>query len=108
MSDLLSRLRSLVNQGEVRVSLHGFRELAADDIIVDDALAGIDAAIAIEEYPDSAKGPSILVLQWDSENHPVHVVWGIQKNQNSPAVLITAYRPDTERWSVDFMRRKQR
>jgi len=25
----------------------------------------------------------------------------------SPAVLITAYRPDPERWSDDFMRRKQ-
>jgi hypothetical protein len=107
MSDLLSRLQSLVNEGEVRVSLHGFRELAADDILVDDALAGISAAIAIEEYPAAAKGPRVLVLQRDSTNRVVHIVWGIPRNQISPAVLVTAYRPDPKRWSADFMRRKK-
>lgn len=34
------------------------------------------------------------------------VVSGIPKSQSSPAVVITAYRPDPERWTDNFKRRK--
>ncbi len=107
MSDVLTRVRELVKRGEVRVSRHGFRELAADDILLDDIVAGIESAIAIEDYPEFAKGPSVLVLQRDGNSHPVHVVWGIPKESAPQAVLVTAYRPDPERWSDDFMRRRK-
>ena len=33
------------------------------------------------------------------------LVWGIPKDKKNPAVLITAYRPDPEKWSDDFKRR---
>jgi len=46
------------------------------------------------------------VLQKDHEGKPIHAVWGIPKNASFPAVLITAYRPDTEKWTDDFRRRK--
>jgi hypothetical protein len=32
---------------------------------------------------------------------------GIPKGSSSPAVLVTAYRPDPERWMDDFRRRKK-
>jgi len=47
-----------------------------------------------------------LVFQKDIEGKPIHVVWGIPKNLNSPAVLITSYRPDSKYWANDFTRRK--
>ena len=37
---------------------------------------------------------------------PIHVVWGIPWGQISPAVLVTAYRPDPARWTEDFLRRR--
>jgi hypothetical protein len=40
----------------------------------------------------------VLVLQWDSESKPLHVVSGIPREIGSIAVLVTAYRPDVNRW----------
>jgi hypothetical protein len=45
-------------------------------------------------------------LQRDHQDHPIHVVWGIPRHATSPAVIVTAYRPDTEQWTDDFLRRK--
>ena len=106
MSRMLERIRELVARREVQISDHGYDELADDDLFVDDILAGLAAAIVVEEYPAYHKGPCVLVLQRDEQDHPVHVVWGIPKDASSPAVVVTAYRPDPARWSEDFLRRK--
>ena len=41
MSSTLEQIRALVARGEVRVSLHGFEELAADAVRVRDVVAGL-------------------------------------------------------------------
>ena len=107
MSKTLKTIRELVSRREVYVSDHGYDELANDGIFIQDVLAGVVGAIVVEDYPDYYKGPSVLVLQRD-EQGAVHVVWGVARNTTSPAVLITAYRPDPDRWSEDYLRRKQR
>ncbi|MFL5059987.1 MAG: DUF4258 domain-containing protein [Xanthobacteraceae bacterium] len=107
MSDTLARVQALAKQGEVRISLHGYDELSADDIYFSDVLGGLAAAAVVEDYPHAAVGPSVLVLQQDSDHRPIHVVWGIAKDRSGPAVLVTAYRPDPLRWSDDFMRRRR-
>ncbi len=107
MSELLIRVQRLIQQGEVRVSDHGYDELAADGIFVRDVMATVADAIVVEDYPGYPKGPSVLVLQKDRRGGPIHVVWGIPKGAASPAVLVTAYRPDQERWTADFKRRRK-
>jgi len=49
----------------------------------------------------------VLVLQEDKNRQPVHVVWGIASGKVSPAVLITAYRPEPDKWDDNFTRRKR-
>jgi Domain of unknown function (DUF4258) len=107
MSETLPRVQALVLSGDYIVSRHGFRELAADDIVAEDVLAGIGSAVAVEDYADSRKEPSVLVLQHDRNGRPVHVMWGVPKDAGAPAILVTAYRPAPERWSTDFMKRKR-
>ena len=106
MSKTLERIVALVARAEARVSEHGYDALAEDKILVRDLIAGLPQGEPVEDYPDFPKGPCVLVLQRDREGKPVHAVWGIPKGEAGPAVLITAYRPDPERWTEDFRSRK--
>jgi hypothetical protein len=106
VSETLEEIKDLVAESDIRISDHGYDELAADDIAVEDILAGVDTAILVEDYPEFAKGPCVLVLEFDAADRPIHVVWGIPRGRSRPAVVVTAYRPDPARWSDDFLERR--
>ena len=84
MSRTLQLIKEFVARGEIRISEHGYDELAADDISVEDILSGV---------------------QKDPDGLPIHVVWGIPKGAGTPAVVVTAYRPEKDKWSDDFKTR---
>ena len=106
MSTTLTRIQDLAARGEIRVSAHGYDELAADGILATDAITGLSRALIVEDYPTFPKGPSVLVLEEDATGLPIHVVWGIPKGKDSPGVLVTAYRPDPTQWDTTFRRRQ--
>lgn len=107
MSNVFEQIRELVCRQEVLISEHGYDELAADDILSEEVLRGAVNGIVVEEYPDYHKGPCVLVLQRDRDGKPLHVLWGIPREAESPAVIVTAYRPDPSRWTDDFLMRKK-
>ena len=106
MSRTLLLIRELVARHEVRISDHGYDELAEDGILVSDIIVGVTDAVVVEDYPEYYKGHCVLVLQRDHRDHPIHVVWGVPRDATSPAVVVTAYRPNIEQWTDDFLRRK--
>ena len=106
MSETFDEVCALVERGEVKVSDHGYDEMSDEDILAREVLAGVSEGIVVEDYPTYAKGPCVLVLQRDFDQRPIHVVWGIPKGLSSPAVVVTAYRPNPDLWSEEFTRRK--
>ena len=107
MSETLAQIVNFVLAGEVRISAHGYDEIAEDGILAREVIDGIQGAIAIEDYPTYPKGPCVLVLQRDGNGSAIHAVCGIPRGRTSPAVLVIAYRPDPARWTEDFLRRRQ-
>ena len=106
MSDFIERVRDLLRAGDVRISEHGYDELAEDGLTAREVLAGVKKGVVVEEYLNYAKGPCVLLLQKDRAGEPIHVVWGIPKGHDKPVVLVTAYRPDPGRWDKTFTRRR--
>jgi len=107
MSSTFDQIQELIRKGSVRISEHGYDELAADGILAREAIEGISTAILVEDYPKYPKGACLLVRETDKNGLYIHVVWGIPKGKTEPAVLITAYRPDPDLWENDFLRRKR-
>ena len=108
MSDTLRLIRERVEAGKIRVSQHGMQELSDDSIALGAVIAGIANAIVVEDYPDYAKGPCVLCLQRDGAGSPIHVLWGLAARNLEVATIITAYRPDPERWMDDLVTRRPR
>jgi hypothetical protein len=107
VSETFAQVIALVQKGEVKISDHGYDELAEDGIFARDVIRGLPRAELLEDYPQFPKGPCILVLERDRDGLPLHAVWGIPKGEVSPAVLVTVYRPNPKRWTEDFRSRTQ-
>ena len=108
MSETLERVRALVDAGRYRVSVHGYEELQQRGILLRDLVESIHTAMAVEDYPDAWKGPSILTRQTLADARNAHAIWGLSKWNQAEAVLVTAYLPDPDRWTPDFLERMGR
>ena len=88
MSDLLHKIRCLVEIGDVRISEHGYNAMLDDSLAVRDIIPGLTSGVVLEEYPNYGKGPALLLLQRDRGDNPVHVIWGIPKGSEQPIAPI--------------------
>jgi len=107
VEEFFNLIKKLVLSGEIRVSEHGFDELLADDISINDIIKKVNSAKIVEFYPNYGKGKCILLLHFDQAKEPIHILWGIPKGFNKPAVLITAYKPDKDKWDSEYLNRKR-
>ena len=57
MNRTLEQIVALTGRGEVRISDHGYDELAEDGIFVRDIVSALPDAELLEDYPDYPKGP---------------------------------------------------
>ncbi len=59
MNQTLQMVLALLKLSDVRISEHGYDELAEDGLTVTEILDGMGHARVVEDYPDYPKGPSV-------------------------------------------------
>jgi hypothetical protein len=80
-------IQQLVKNQDIRISDHGYDELANDGLTARQVVSGVKDAVLLEDHPDYNKGASILVLQKTANGEIIHVVWDIPKGHKKPAVF---------------------
>jgi hypothetical protein len=96
----------LVSAGSYKISDHALDALLDDELERGDISGSIVDSEVIENYPEFGKGPAILLYQVATDGRIVHCVWGVPKGAATPAVLITAYIPDLNKWDKSLKVRK--
>ena len=70
-----------------------------------DVLKCIENGEIIEQYPDDTPFPSCLISGTCLSDKPLHIVVGL--NEGVSCCIITAYRPDLDKWETDYKTRKE-
>ena len=109
MNKTLKNIKELFKRNEIKISDHGYNEIAEYGTFIKDIIADVNNGVngvMVEDYHEYTKSPCVLVLEKDRDKRPIHVVWDIPKGASSLAVIVTAYRPDANMWTDNFKRRK--
>jgi hypothetical protein len=92
----LGLLKKKIRANQYRLTEHADRERENDGIEIRELKRALLGCELLEDYQDDPRGPSSLVLGFDSEGRPVHVVCAIDKNDI--VVIITVYIPSKPKW----------
>lgn len=100
----IEEIRKLYSAVNIRFTLHAVKRLEERKIFLTDIASCISNGMIIEQYPDDYPYPSCLISGLDTAQDHIHIVVGCNGKE---LFLITAYRPDPERWEPDFKTRKE-
>jgi hypothetical protein len=83
---------------------HALRQMLrpARIISAEDIRQVIHNGSMVENYPDDPRGRSCLMLGFDAEGRPIHVVCAPREDYVG---VITAYIPEAREWSDDYTKR---
>jgi hypothetical protein len=93
----LNDIIAAIGQHRIRITDHVDEEAHADHLPFDEIFFSVLQGEIIEEYPGDRPYPSCLIYGSSFSGEPIHSVWAYNETSKW-AVLITAYRPDPNRW----------
>ena len=84
---------------------HAIRQMSRPERMIspDDVREVIRYGKIIEDYPNDPRGHSCLLLGFDNENRPIHVVCSPKEDY---LAIITAYIPSLKEWKKGYQERK--
>lgn len=100
---ILEDVQAAVAAGRFRVTRHAVIEMGNDDVDLPELLDATRTGEAIEDYPTARPFPACLVLGHATLGS-LHAVWAYDA-ASTHAMLVTVYRPDPAKWSLDFRQR---
>lgn len=100
----IDHLRKHYHDDTVFITEHAAERSRQRGILSRDIRNAVENGEIIEQYPDDFPFPSCLILGKDLAGNSIHVC---MSEEGTASRIITAYRPDPEKWSDDFRTRKE-
>lgn len=100
----IEQLRKYYEEGRVFSTQHAAERFRQRGIRAADVRLAVGNGEIIEQYPGDFPFPSCLILGADHNKMPLHVC---MSDEGSAGRIITAYRPDPNKWSQDLRTRKE-
>jgi len=88
----------------IELTMHAAKRLEQRGISINDVIHCIMNGEIIEHYPSDYPYPSCLILGITVKGNYLHTVIGCNLSQ---LWIVTAYYPDTNKWSADLKTRKE-
>ena len=99
---LLERIRLQAREDNFRLTQHAQKEMAEEDITLDEVLETIAQGMILENYPEHQRGACCLVHGFTQGNRPVHIVC---TTAQPILIIITVYEPKPPKWITPTQRR---
>lgn len=93
-----------IQNHRIRITDHADEEAEADALTFDEIFFSVSQGEIIEQYSTDKPYPSCLIYGQTFGGDHIHTVWAFNED-NQWSVLITVYRPDSDRW-IDFRKRR--
>lgn len=84
---------------------HALRQMSRPERMIssEDVREVIKHGKIVEDYPNDPRGHSFLLLGFDNESRPIHVVCSPKEDY---LAIITTYIPSLEEWREGYQERK--
>ena len=100
---LIENLRQYCQNDVVFITNHAMERCRERGILVKDILNAIMSGEIIEDYPDDFPFPSCLICGKSTNGEIIHICLS---DEGTSSKVITAYKPNIDKWEDDFRTRK--
>lgn len=94
-------IQSCIQDGNYYFSAHGDQERQNDNLLIGSIETALLNGKILEEYEDTGRGESCLVMGFTDTNKPVHIVCG---RMGDSLVIVTVYIPAKPKFKNPFER----
>jgi len=99
----ISEIKEKIKDKKIKWRIHATQRLIQRSIKRASVIQAILNGEIIEEYDQDFPFPSCLILGYDENSNPLHIVCSLGQGF---LWIITVYKPDLNKWKDDFKTRK--
>ena len=100
----IQNIISSIQEKRIKITNHADEEAQNDFLSFDEIYFSVLQGEIIKDYPTDKPYPSCLIYGDNFHGEPIHSVWAYN-DKTKWAVIITVYRPDSNRW-INWTKRK--
>ena len=100
----LKWIKNCIKRNKYYFSGHGDSERKNEDLMIVEIEEAILSGQVIEQYPDTGRGQSCLIVGFTKKGKPIHMICG---KRGDSCVIITVYVPKPPKFKNPYERGKK-